>query len=119
MPQPPSTRVRLAIAATCAVASLACQSVSHSVVRIGPDAYVASASGGSGADAETQVRATAIDAADRYCQEQGRITQLEALVSTPTRPGSDEPSASVTFQCLDPAHPHVEPDGGPDLDLGP
>jgi len=81
--------------------SVACGGRSAQVVRVGDDLWVSSAKGGKGVADETARRQEVLDRARRFCGDQGRVLEVDSLVSTPSRPDDDTPSASLTFRCVD------------------
>ena len=81
--------------------SVACGGRSAQVVRVGDDLWVSSAKGGKGVADEAARRQEVLDRARRFCGDQGRVLEVDSLVSTPSRPDDDTPSASLTFRCVD------------------
>ena len=91
----------LAFAVCLGGLSVACGGRSAQVVRVGDDLWVSSAKGGKGAADEAARRQEVLDRARRFCGEQGRVLEVDSLISTPSRPDDDTPSASLTFRCVD------------------
>jgi hypothetical protein len=91
----------LALAVLLGGLSLGCGGRSAQVVRLGEGLWVSSAKGGKGAADEAARRREVLERARRFCGEQGRVLQVDSLVSTPSRPDDDTPSASLTFRCVD------------------
>jgi hypothetical protein len=73
------------------------------VVQVGEDLWVSSARGGKGVADEASRRQEVMERARRFCAEQGLALQVDSLVSTPSRPDDDTPSASLTFRCVNEA----------------
>jgi len=100
MPSAPCAPL-LAFAVCLGALSLACGGRSAQVVRVGEDLWVSSARGGKGAADEAARRQEVLERAERFCGEQGLVLEVDSLVSTPSRPDDDTPSASLTFRCVD------------------
>ena len=90
----------VALAVCLAGLSLACCGRSAQVVRVGEDLWVSSARGGKGVADEAARRQEVTERARRFCAEQGLALRVDSLVSTPSRPDDDTPSASLTFRCV-------------------
>jgi hypothetical protein len=90
----------VALAVCLAGLSAACGGRSAQVVRVGEDLWVSSARGGKGVADEAARRREVTERARLFCAEQGLALQVDSLVSSPSRPDDDTPSASLTFRCV-------------------
>ena len=90
----------VALAVCLAGLSAACGGRSAQVVRVGEDLWVSSAKGGQGVADEAARRREVMERARRFCAEQDLALEVDSLVSTPSRPDDDTPSASLTFRCV-------------------
>lgn len=90
----------LTLALCLAGLTVGCAGRSARVVRVGDNLWVSSAKGGKGIADEAARRREVTERAERFCAEQGKSVQVDSLVSTPSRPDDDTPSASLTFRCV-------------------